>query len=152
MMRHWKGQVAVKAGISPNTLNLGVKIGCGSRITFIPNCGSKTGCVVSMVDNEFQSQPCLTIQHTNDETVEGSYCCEFLNQSKHTQSAWCEKWVIALPHLSPLMAQEQVVVSMVDNKFQSQPCLTIQYTNDETMEGSSCCELLELVHTHMILV
>ena len=41
----------------------------------------------------------------------------------------------------------QSVVMVVDNEFQSQPCLTIQYTIDEILEGSSSCELLESTQT-----
>ena len=46
------------------------------------------------------------------------------------------------------MTQKQVVVTILDNEFQSQPCLTIHYTNDETVEGSSHFEMLESVQTH----
>ena len=53
---------------------------------------------------------------------------------------------------SPAMIQKQVVVIILDIKVQSQPCLSIYCTNDETLEGSSCCQLLELVQTHLILV
>ena len=49
------------------------------------------------------------------------------------------------------MTQKQVVVTILDNEFKSQACVTIYYTNDETLEGSSCYELLELVQTHPIL-
>ena len=48
------------------------------------------------------------------------------------------------------MTQNQFAVTISDNQFHSQPCLTIHYTYDETLEGSSCCQLLELVQTHLI--
>ena len=48
------------------------------------------------------------------------------------------------------MTQKQLVVTTVDTEVQSQHCLTIHYTYDETLEGSSCCQLLELVQTHLI--
>ena len=40
----------------------------------------------------------------------------------------------------------------ITNEFQSQPCVTIHYTYDKTLEGSSCCQFFESVHTHLILV
>ena len=55
---------------------------------------------------------------------------------------------------SPIMTQKHVVKTHTDNKFQSQPDQTIHHTNDETLEGLSCCEIemLESVQAHMILV
>ena len=44
------------------------------------------------------------------------------------------------------------VVMVVGDEFQSQPCLTIQYTNGERLEGLRCCELPESVSTHSIWV
>ena len=46
------------------------------------------------------------------------------------------------------------MLSVVDNEFQSQPCLTIYYTNGEILEGSSQYEyeLPDLVQSHSILV
>ena len=41
---------------------------------------------------------------------------------------------------------------VVDDEFQSQPCPTIHYTYDETLEGSSWCDFIEWVQTHSILV
>ena len=41
---------------------------------------------------------------------------------------------------------------VVDDEFQSQLCLTIQYTNGERLEGLRCCELPESVSTHSIWV
>ena len=51
----------------------------------------KCGVGYSVIHSKFQSQPCLTIYHTNDETLEWLNCynSNSLNHSKHTQS-WCE--------------------------------------------------------------
>ena len=76
--------------------------------------------------------------------------CLCLNQSKHTRS-WCEKWVWVQPHLCQLMTQNQVVVTITDNESQSQPCITIHNTHDETLEVPSSCKVLELAQTHLIL-
>ena len=82
----------------------------------------------------------------------GQAAVNCLNQSTHSQS-WCELCVNILPHLSPLLTQKKLAETIVDPKFQSPPCLTISYTyDDETFEGPNCCELLESVQTHMILV
>ena len=41
---------------------------------------------------------------------------------------------------------------VVEGEFQSQPFLTILYTNGERLEGLGCCELLESVSRHTIWV
>ena len=48
--------------------------------------------------------------------------------------------------------KSQGVVMVVDDEFKSQPCKTIHYTYNETLEGLRCCELPESVQTHSILV
>ena len=50
----------------------------------------KSWSVVMVVGYEFQSQPCLTIQHTNGERLEGLRCCE-LPESVSTHSIWVRK-------------------------------------------------------------
>ena len=41
---------------------------------------------------------------------------------------------------------------VVEGEFQSQPFLTIYYTNGEKLEGLGCCELPESASNHTILV
>ena len=41
---------------------------------------------------------------------------------------------------------------VVEGEFQSQPFLTINYTNGDKLEGLGCCELSESVSTHSIWV
>ena len=89
------------------------------------------------IRNEFQSQPCMTIYYTYIETLEGWSCGEVL-EPVQTHLILVQKWVSIWPHLSPLMTQRQVMVTIIDNQLQSQPCQTIHYTYDETLEGSSC--------------
>ena len=56
--------------------------------------------------------------------------------SKHSQS-WCEKWGPQSENSNLVLhLKSQQVVTIVDNEFQSQPCLTIQYTHNETLEQS----------------
>ena len=59
-----------------------------------------------------------------------------LNQSKVTQ-CWCEKRVYAKPNLYPPMTQNLVVVTTLEPMCQSQPCVTIHHTIDETLAGLS---------------
>ena len=64
------------------------------------------------------------------------------NQSKVTQS-WCEKWGFGaeiIPHPS---LKNQPAVTVLVNELQSQPCLAIHHTHDETLEGLRCCEILK---------
>ena len=88
------------------------------------------------------------MRHWKDQSV-----AKCFNLSKHTQS-WFRKWVIYSVKPSSLfpLVTEKVVVTIADAKPQYEPCLTIHYTSDEILEGSSCCELLELIQTHSILV
>eukprot|EP00956_Cyclotella_meneghiniana_P010845 scaffold15182_cov36-Cyclotella_meneghiniana.AAC.1 len=61
--------------ITPNILHLGVKrIGNWSRNRHHPQLKSQG--VVLVVDDEFKSQPCKTIQFTYGERMEGLGCCE----------------------------------------------------------------------------
>ena len=55
------------------------------------------------------------------------------------------------PKLSHPTLKSQLVVSIVDNDIQSQPCLTIHYTPDEALEWSSCCQIGAGHLTHTIL-
>ena len=52
----------------------------------------------------------------------------------------------------PIWLKSQGAVMSIHNEFQSQPCMTIHYTYNETLEGSSCCEMLESIQTCLILV
>ena len=78
-----------------------------------------------------------------------------LNQSVHTQS-WCETYRDLEPKFSLLVTLNSGCgdgdVMVVEDEFQSQPCLTIQYTNGEGLEGLRCCELPESVSIHSIWV
>ena len=44
------------------------------------------------------------------------------------------------------------VVMVIHNKLTSQPCKTIHYTYNETSEGLRCCEIIESVQSHPILM
>ena len=104
-----------------------------------------------IISNVSQSQPCMIIYYTYNETLEGSSCCKML-ESVQTHIIFVLKVGVYLAIFVPLMTQKQFVVTILDSQFHSQPCLTIHYTYDETLKGSSCCQLHELVQTHLILV
>ena len=52
----------------------------------------------------------------------------------------------------PTHEKNQGVMTIVYEELQSQGYLTIYYIYNNTLEGSSCCEMLESVQTHSILV
>ena len=106
---------------------------------------------MTIVGNEFQSQPCVTIYNTHDETLEQSSCCHLGEQIK-THTILVEKVEVLIADFSPPMTIGQLVVTIVGNEFQSQPCVIIYNTHYETLEQSSCCHLGEQIKTHTILV
>ena len=58
-----------------------------------------------VVGYEFQPQPCLTIQHTNGERLEGLRCCE-LPESVRTHSIWVQKVGLGQVKLVPTHDQK----------------------------------------------
>ena len=74
---------------------------------------------------------------------------KWLNQSVPTQS-----WRGRQGPQAIIFTNSWGVVMVVGDEFQSQLCLTIQYTNGERLEGLRlrCCELPESVSTHSIWV
>ena len=65
------------ASISPKSLNLGVKSRCeASQLWPHPWLEHWLWWPLAISEPIFQSQPCTTIHHTNDERLEGSRCCE----------------------------------------------------------------------------
>ena len=73
------------------------------------------------------------------------------NQSKHTES-WGEKWRRAKPTLTPPVTEKHVVVTILEPTQQSPPYPTIHYTYNEMLEGLRCCEIVESIRKHTILV
>ena len=97
----------------------------------------KSWSVVMVVGDEFQSQPCLSIQHTNGETLDRLRCCE-LPESVSTHSIWMTKVVLGHKEtLYPLMTRKQVVVTILEPIHQPQPCITIHHTYNERLDGLS---------------
>ena len=69
------------------------------------------------------------------------------NQSKHTES-WGEKWIGAQPTLTPPVTGKTIL----EPTQQSPPYPTIHYTYNEMLDGLRCCEILECIRKHTILV
>ena len=83
-MRDWKGPADMKLAESVCThsiLVLAWNIGTTRSQNFHHLCLKSRG-VVMVVEDEFYSQPCLTIWYTNGEILERSRCCEW------PESAW----------------------------------------------------------------
>eukprot|EP00956_Cyclotella_meneghiniana_P022031 scaffold40976_cov60-Cyclotella_meneghiniana.AAC.1 len=74
-----------------------------------------------------------------------------------SQKARCDGGIGAGIPISPLQNHTLVqnhsfVVTIIEHTYQSQPCLTIHYTYDETLGGLRCCEVLESIQTYSIRV
>ena len=67
---------------------------------------------------------------------EGQADVNCLNQSKNTQSG-VKSGYRPSQNFPPVMTPKWVVVTILLTKLQSQPCMTIHHTNDETLGGSS---------------
>ena len=105
---------------------------------------------VTIVDNEFQSQPCLAICYTCDETLEQSSCCDMDASNQTHTNLGVEKWGVPVKVYHHLSLNSQHAFTIVDNEFQSQPCLAICNTCNEMSEQSSCCgmDASNQTHTH----
>ena len=54
--------------------------------------------------------------------------------------------------MTPPMTEKLIVVTILEPIYQSQPSPTIHYTYGERMEWLRCCEILESIQKHSILV
>ena len=63
----------------------------------------------------------MTIYHTYDETLGGSSCCEMLESVQSHLILVCKVGAGIATLLSPLMTQKQIVVTIIDIKYLSQP-------------------------------
>ena len=82
----------------------------------------------------YQSQPCLTIHHTNEERLEGLRCCE-MSESVCTRSmlVWnIGAWYRNFHHL---WLKSRGVVMVIHDEFQSPPSPIIHYTYNDILEG-----------------
>ena len=89
--------------------------------------------VVTISELIYQSQPSPTIHYTNNETLEGLRCGQFLESIRiHSILVWnIEYWRQNRHH--PWI-KNRAAALVVDDEFKSQPCKTIYYTHDQRME------------------
>ena len=103
-MRDWEGQADMKwLNQSVHAQTYGVKRGDLSQKFHHPRL--KSWGVVMVVGYEFQPQPCLTIQHTNGERLEGLKCCD-LTESVQTNSIWVQKVGLGNAKILPIHDQK----------------------------------------------
>ena len=150
MMRHWNSSAAM-ALIQwiPTHAILAQKVGIMSQLCTHP--WLKDRLVESVLDNEFQSQPCPIIHHTHYETLEQSCCCHCLWGSKHTQY-WCWKQEGCKANFSPPMTQKS---AWLDHFRQWIPISPLPYHSSYSWWDIGTVLLLSLsvrVQTHTILV
>ena len=90
-------------------------------------------CLMTIADNEFQSQPCLAICYTHDETLEQSRCYE-MHARIQTHIILVLRVGEPKPQLSPLpWLNLQHLVNIADSESQSQPCLVFCYPCSEIL-------------------
>ena len=102
MMRHWNRKATVKwVHTANNPPNLGGNWKPQCQNCQHPCLKSQLGVIISK--DEFQSQPCLTIYYTHDETLELTSCCEM---GAHSQTHPILVWNMgtSMPKLSPSMS------------------------------------------------
>eukprot|EP00956_Cyclotella_meneghiniana_P029111 scaffold69535_cov92-Cyclotella_meneghiniana.AAC.1 len=91
----------------------------------------KSQLVESIVDNDIQFQPCLTIHYTHDETLEWFSCCQMGAGSHNTHNLGVQGGrPPQSKHIPNPPLKIQLAESIVDNDIQFQACLTIHYTHD----------------------
>ena len=150
MVKDWKGWDAV------NCLNQSVYTQFGCERAYGPsqictNSWPENSFAVNISEPIHQSEPCITIHHTYNERLEGSSWYE-MAEPACTHSIFN----LGVGHRD-LRSQNfhqpghkrQDVVMVVGDEFQSQPFLTIQYTNVQRLEVLRSCELPadQSVHT-----
>ena len=144
-MRDWKGWDAVNClNQSEDTQSAGAKSGYGpSQICTHLWLGIGCG------DHCRAHIPISTIPYTYNERLEGSSWCEM---AKSVCTCSIMVWNVGTGswNFHHLQLKSRGVVMVVEDEFQSQPYLTIQYTNSERLEGLRCCELPESVWRHSI--
>ena len=87
-MRHWKGWDAMNCSNQSKLKQSWCEKQTRAKPTLTPPVSEKH-VVVSILEPIYQSPPSPTIHYTYNEKLEGWWCYDFLNQSKHTPS-WCE--------------------------------------------------------------
>ena len=83
--------------------------------------------------------------------MEGLRCCSISESiQKYSILVWNAGAFCGKCHRPKLKSQG--VVMVIHNGFKSEPCKTIHYTYNETLEWLRCCEGLEWIHNYSIMV
>ena len=122
--------------------------GC-SQLFFPQSMTKRRQLMETIVDKDFQSVPCLTFQNTHNETLDQSRCSETCGGMQLDTISWCWEWG-ALANFLHLCIKSQLVEIIVDKEFQSEPCLTIQYTHNEALDQSSFSKFFSGMQSHTI--
>ena len=94
----------------------------------------------------------ITIHYTYDESLDGLSWWYEMAESVCTRSILVWDEGTGSQNFHHPWLESRGVVTVVEEEFRSQPCLTIQYTNGEWLEGLRCCEWSESVRTYSIWV
>ena len=106
---HWFKPASVNACTDPNMHNPVVKYGdLNLKPQILPPAWLKSVLVVTIADNEFQSQPSLTINSTNNMTVGQSSCCEL---HLIIQTCTIQLWNGGIPHTKKVSTHDSKVSS-----------------------------------------
>ena len=104
-----------------------------------------------VMHDEFKYQTCSTIHYTYNEMMEGSSWCEL---PESVQSHTIRVWSVGVCQAKSVPTHDSKLGfgDHLEPMYQSQPCITIHHTIDETLEGLSWCKDLESIQTCTILV
>ena len=73
-------------------------------------------------------------------------------ESVYTHNLGVKRWDLRRLNFHHPPLKSQGVVMVIHNGFKSEPCKTIHYTYNETLEWLRCCEGLEWIHNYSIMV
>ena len=154
LMRHWKGWDAVNCPNQSAYTQSGFEKWVwvwANKPTFTPPVAGKYP-ALTILEPIYQSQHSTTIYYTYNEKLGWLRCCEMLES---IQTYPILVWNVGYwwsQNCSHPQLKSRGVVMVVDDESKSQPCKTIHYTSNETLEGLRCCELPEPVSIHSIWV
>ena len=121
-----------------------------AQANFNPNHDPKH-VVVTVLQPTTQSQPSPTIHYTNIDRLEGLRCCYI--------PELIQKYPILIWNVGAFYCfcrhpwlKSCGVVKVIHDGSKSQPCKTIQYTYNKTLEWLGCSEWSESVQSYSILV
>ena len=134
----------------PNWYNLGVK-GWGYQVKIVPSLSQMSVCG----DHCGQWFPISTLSNHSlyswwvIRTVKMLWCG---SSDPNWHNLGVQGWGYQMNIVQSLGVKCQLVVTIVDNVSQSDPCQIIHYTHDEWLEQSRCCDVDLQTQTDTIFV